>query len=119
MLGVLADGYVNAVLVKDRRRIDFAGTFGSRVFEFLAIGRIAVVFPDDFKHARVAFLDRFRIKRVAKPVSAAEEDFLAAIDGSQGWRTPLTVENARTDFGLIFAKQLAGFRIKRDEAGRV
>ena len=37
VFGVLASGHIDAVLVKDRRGVDFAGTFGGGIFDRLAL----------------------------------------------------------------------------------
>src|SRR5439155_25160664 len=53
VLGVLAHGDVNAIFVKHRRRVDFADAFSRRVFEFLTLRRIAIVFPGNLEIGRV------------------------------------------------------------------
>ena len=80
MLGVLADGDIDPVLIEHRRGVDFAGTLGGRVLEFFPLGRIAVKFPNRFEEAGVALLHRLGIEGVTETVAAAEKDQLAAID---------------------------------------
>src|SRR5712671_5518281 len=72
MLGVLTDGNIDAILVKDRRGVDLAGTFRARVLEFLALGWIAIIFPNRLQEVVVAFFDRFGIECVTKTVATSE-----------------------------------------------
>ena len=74
VFGVLADGDVNAVLVKNGRRVDLARAFRGRILVFFAFGRIAIAFPGHFQIRGVPFLHRFRVERVAPAVAAAEKD---------------------------------------------
>src|SRR6266404_3348872 len=78
MLGILADGNIDPVLVENRRGVDFAGTFRRRVLEFFPLGQIAVIFPNCFQEAGVPFLNWLGIEGVAKTVAASKEDQLAA-----------------------------------------
>src|SRR6266581_4243945 len=80
MLGILADGDIDTVFVENGRGVDFTGTFGGRVLEFFPLRRIAVIFPNRFEETGVALFDRLGIERVAKPIAAAEENQLAAIN---------------------------------------
>src|SRR6266581_6958797 len=80
MLGVLADGDIDAVFVDNGRGVDFTGTFRGRVLEFFSLRRVAVKFPNRLKEAGVALLDGLGIEGVTKTVAAAEKDQLAAID---------------------------------------
>src|SRR5262245_59378812 len=99
MLGILPGGNIDAVFVKDRRRVDFTGTFGVGVFDGLAVfhfvlGRITVVLPYRFQKAAAALLDRLRVKRIAPAIATAEKHQLPAVDDARRSRTPLTVKNA-------------------------
>src|SRR5947208_1852895 len=101
---VLADGDINPVLVKDGRSIDFARAFSGGIFEFLAVGRIAIVFPDGFQKAAVAFLYRLGIEGVAPAVAAAEKDQFTATDGGEGGGTPLAMINSFADLRVVLAE---------------
>src|SRR5438876_11992094 len=70
MLGVLADGNIDPVLIEHRRGVDFTGTFRGRVLEFFPLGRIAVKFPNRLKEAGVALLDGLGIEGVTETVAA-------------------------------------------------
>src|SRR6516225_643472 len=72
MLRILAHRNVHSILVEDRCRIDFAGAFGGGVFELLALRWIAIVLPNRPQERRIAFFNRLRVERVAKPVATAE-----------------------------------------------
>src|SRR6266436_1101391 len=119
MLGILADGNIDPVLVENRRGVDFAGTFRRGVLEFFSLRRIAVIFPDRFEETGVTLLHRLGIEGVTKTVAAAEKNQLAAIDLRQRRGTPLAMENSRPDVGVIFSCQLSGFLIHGDETWRV
>src|SRR5437867_8860876 len=80
MFGILADGDIHPVLVKNRRGVDFAGTFRGRVLEFFSLRRIAVKFPNRFEKAGVALFDWLGIEGVTKTVAAAEKHELLAIN---------------------------------------
>src|SRR5882672_1309895 len=119
VFGILADGDVNSVFIEDRRSVDFAGTFGGRVSKLLPLGRIAIVLPDGLQETGVTFLDRFGVEGITEAIAAAEQNELAAIDDGKRGGTPLTVENARADVGIILSEQFASLRVQGDEAGRI
>src|SRR5947209_5844900 len=74
MFGILADGDIDTVLVKNRRGVDFAGTFRGRVLEFFSLRRVAVKFPNRFEETGVTLFDWLGIEGVTKTVAAAEKD---------------------------------------------
>src|SRR4051812_42986021 len=119
VFGVLAHGDVDAVLVENRRGVNFAWSFSRGVFELLAFGRVAVVFPNRSQEGAIAFFYWLGIKGVAPAVTTPKKDFLAAIHNRQRGRTPLAMENALADVRIVFAEELTSLRIQRDEAGRV
>src|SRR5207248_4215109 len=80
--------------------------------------RIAVVFPDRLQIIAIPFFDGFGVKGVAPAVAATKEDKLLAVYLSSGRRTPLTMENAGANLGLVFRPQGAGLFIEGNETGR-
>src|SRR5215831_189950 len=108
VLGVLADGNVNPVLVKHRRGVDLARALRGRVLELLAVGRIAIILPDRLKEAVVALFYRFGIEGVTPAIAAPKQDLLLSIDFRERRRAPLSMENPPRDMCVILTQQLAG-----------
>ena len=117
MLGVLTNGDVNAVLIEDRCRVDFADAFRGGVLEFLPLRRVAIVFPGNLKISRIAFLHRLCVEGVAVAVAAAEENQFPAVHHAHRRRAPLPMENVRTDVSVVLGDEFTGLLIERDEAG--
>ena len=141
VLGILTRGHVHAVLVEDRSGVDFAGTFGGRIFVSLArlvglvLGRVEVspehllevvgvlVFVtverrtgqngDDL--GAVTLL-RLGVEGVYHAVATTEEHEVLAAHLAGGGRGPLAVENPRANAHVVFTDQLAGLGVERDEA---
>src|SRR6185436_19321277 len=93
VLRVLAYGHINPVLVEDWRGVDFARALSSRVLEFLAVGRIAIIFPNGLEKTAVALFYRLGIECVTKAIATPKEDLLLAVDFRQRRRAPLPVKN--------------------------
>src|SRR6188472_3581291 len=85
VLGILADRDIDAILVKDRRRIDLARAFRGRIFDRLPAFVLLVFLghaiepPDALERVGVAFLDGRRIESVENAVAAPEIDLLLAV----------------------------------------
>src|SRR5437899_10537570 len=95
VLGVLADGHIDPVLVKHRRGIDLTRSLSGRVLELLAVGWIAIILPHRPKEVIVALFYRLGIECVTKAIAASEQDLLLSVDFRKRWRAPLPVKNAR------------------------
>src|ERR1051326_2795793 len=119
VLGVLANGDINPVLVEDWRGVDFARPLSSRVLELLAVGRIAIIFPNGLEKTALALFYRLGIECVTKAIATPKQDLFLAVDFRQRWRAPLSMKNARPDFCVILAEQFAGLLVQRDKTRRV
>ena len=119
MFGVLADGHVNTVLVKNGCRIDLARAFRGGVLVFFALGRIAVVFPGNLEIGGITFLYWFRVERVTPAVATTEEHEFLSVHLTHRWRAPLAVEDVRADVRVVFGDEFAGLLVQGDEAGGV
>src|SRR6266516_4540367 len=119
VFGVLADGNVNTVLVKNGCRIDLARAFQGGVLVFFALGRIAVVFPGNLEIGGITFLYWFGVERVTPAVATTEEHEFLSVHLTHRWRAPLAVEDVRADVRVVFSDEFAGLFVQRDETGRV
>ena len=110
LLGVLADGDVDAIFVDDGRGDDLAGAAGCAVFLLALLGGIDVAAPE--------FLEVL-VEAVAEAVASAEDDLVFSVDGRERGGRPVAEQSALGDAGGFLGEELAGFFIEADEGGRI
>ncbi len=110
LLGVLADGDVDAIFEDDGRGDDLAGAGGCAVFLFALLGGIHVAAPD--------FLQIF-IEAVAEAVAGAEDDLVLAVDRGLGGGGPVAQKRSLGDAGIFLGEKFASFFVEADQGGSV
>ena len=122
VVGVLADGDVDAVLVDDGGADDFGGSGFAVVVFGAVIGGIGVGDPEFFEEAGLAGGrggDGLGVEGVEEAFATAEDDSVAAGDFAEGGVGPVSVEDFAGHEAIIEGDELAGGFVEDAEGGGV
>jgi len=81
--------------------------------------RFVISVAKQYQHNGLSLSDLISEGALAlETVATAEKHKISPVDLARGWRTPLSVKNAGSDPGIVFADQFARLLVQRDETRR-